>query len=271
MTISTLDQALAGMQWPRFFAKVASGSLVGGRHQSFWANGGMPSAGAYDTTLNGVVLDSTSNQVTGQIHYSNPTGGNLSYLARFQGAATQSGVLLLCDRLWHNGGITITSNTLQSITSPTFPARDVNGSTNGAGVFLAVEVSAVTGAGTPTLTVGYTSSDGTAGRTATNIVATAGASPVGSTYILGTQAGDIGVRSVQSLTLSTTWTSGTINMVAYRPIAALELPGNFVPNAIDALTGGFPRIFDGTVPYFMFIPNTSTASNITGQVVWTQG
>ena len=88
---------------------------------------------------------------------------------------------------------------------------------------------------------------------------------------IGLQAGDIGVRSVQSLTLSASWVSGTMNLVAYRPIAALELVGAFVPNAIDALTSGFPRLFNGSVPFFIFIPSTTTTSNISGSVVWTQG
>jgi hypothetical protein len=271
MAISTLDQALAGMQWPRFFTKAVSGATVAGRHQTYWAIGGNPGAGSYDNTLNGVVLDSTSAQVNGQINFVNPTGGNLTYLARFQGAASQAGVLLLCDRLWHNGGFTITSTSAQSITSPTFPARDANGSTDGVGVLLALEVSAATGAGTPTITISYTNSDGTAGRTATNVLGATSASATGATYIIGLQAGDVGVRSVQSLTLSATWTSGTMNLVAYRPIAALELPGILIPNAIDAITSGFPRLYDGSVPYLMLIPNTTTTSNTQGQVVWTQG
>lgn len=276
MAITTLDGAIAGMRPPLRFAKAVTATLVAGRPASLWALGGAPGAGSFDTTLNGVVLSSSSALVAGQIPHYNPASGN-AHLARLSAAATQPGTLSLFDRLWHNGGFTITSTSAQAITSPAWPSRcptsgtDDTPSANGFGVMLAVEVSAATGAGTPTITVSYTNQDGTSGRTSTNIIATVASSAIGVTYFLGLQAGDTGVRSVQSLTLSATWTSGTINLVAYRPIADLELAGAFVPNAIDVLTSGMPRLYDGCVPWLVFTPNTTTASNVAGTYVETQG
>lgn len=267
MAITTLDGAIAGMQPPRQIAKRVTATLVAGRPASLWSLAGQPGAGAFDSTLNGVTLTGPQN---GQIPRTNPGSGN-AYLARLSAGATQAGVLLLLDRLWHNGGYTITSTGAQSITSPTWPARDVAGSTNGDGVCLAVEVSAATGAGTPTITIAYTNSSGTASRSATNVQATVASSAIGATYFIGLQAGDTGVRSVQSLTLSATWTSGTINLVAYRMLAALEIPVANCTNAIDVVTGGMPRIYDGTVPWLVFVPNTTTASIITGTYVETHG
>ena len=270
MAITTLDGVISGMQPPRYFSKAVTATLVAGRPASLWALGGNPGAGSFDSTLNGVTLSSSSALVNGQIPHYNPGSGN-AYLARFQANATQPGTLLLLDRLWHNGGYTITSTSSQSITSPTWPARDNDGSTNGNGVFLAMEISAATGAGTPTITVTYTNQAGTGSRTATNTIATVASSAIGATYLIGLQAGDTGVRSVQSVQLSATWTSGTMNLVAYRVIAALELAGAFIPNAIDAVTGGMPRLYDGTVPWMVFQPNTTTASNVQGSYVETHG
>ena len=270
MAITTLDGALAGMQWPRYIAKGLTGTMVTGRPQSLWATAGSPSAGTYDATLNGVALSSSSAQVTGQIPFSNPASGN-TYLARFQGSSTIAGTLLLCDRLWHNGGFTSTVTTAQTLTSPTWPARDANGATNGDGVLVGLELSTVVGAAAPTLTLGYTNQAGTASRTATNVIATSSSATAGGFYPFGLMSGDIGVRSVQSLTLSVSWVSGTINLVAYRVLAALELTGAQTPNAVDAITSGFPRIYDGAVPFLLFIPSTTTTSNISGQVIWTQG
>ena len=270
MTIATLDGALAGMQSARAIAKAITATLVAGRPASLWSLGGQPGPGAFDTTLNGVALSSSSSLVAGQIQHVDPGSGN-AYLARLQAAASQAGTLLLLDRLWHNGGITITSTTSQTIVSPTFPSRDNAGSANGDGVLLAAEVSAATGAGTPTITVGYTNQSGTASRSATNLDATLATSAIGAFHRIGLQAGDTGVRSVQSLTLSATWTSGTLNLVAYRLLAALELPGAYVPNAIDALTSGFPRLFNGVVPFLVFIPSTTTATNVSGGFTETQG
>lgn len=276
MAISSLDGAVAGMRPPMFFAKSATATLVAGRPASLWSLGGAPGAGAFDATLNGVVLSSSSALVAGQLPHYDPASGN-SYLARLSASATQAGKLLLLDRIWHNGGYTITSTSAQSITSPTWPSRCPTSGTSdtpattGQGVLLAVEVSAAVGAGTPTLTASYTNQAGTSGRTATNIIATVASSAIGAVYFLGLQAGDTGVRSVQSLTLSATWTSGTINMAAYRMLAEMELPGAFIPNAIDALTSGMPRIYDGAVPWLVFVPNTTTASNVQGTYLETQG
>lgn len=270
MAITTIDGAIAGVQWPRFFAKSVTGTLVAGRPFSLWSLAGNPGAGSYDTTLNGVTLSGTSAQVAGQIPFTDPVSGN-TYLSRFQAAATQPGTLILADRLWHNGGYTITSTTAQVSTTPVWPARDANGSANGEGVLLGVEYSAAAGAAAPTFTVSYMNSGGVGSRTATNYFATANSSIATSFYPIGLQAGDTGVRSVTSLTLSVSQVTGTINLVAYRPIAALEITNANVPNAIDALTSGFPRLYNGSVPFLIFIPSTTTASNITGQVVWTQG
>jgi hypothetical protein len=57
----------------------------------------------------------------------------------------------------------------------------------------------------------------------------------------------------------------------YRVLATLELTGAFVPNAVDAITGGFPQLYNGSVPFLIFIPSTTTTSNISGSVTYTQG
>lgn len=270
MAITTLDGTIAGMQWPRYFTKAATPTMVAGRPQSLWGLAGSPGSGAYDTTLNGVALSSSSSQVSGQINYVDPVAGN-TYLARLQASATVAGTLLLCDRLWHNGGYTITSTSAQASTTPTWPTRDAYGATNGDGVLLGLEVSATAGAATPTITISYTNQTGTAGRSGTNTFVTTSGATAGAFYPVGLAAGDTGVRSVQSLTLNASWLSGTINLVAYRPIAALELTSANTPNAIDSITAGFPRLFNGSVPFLVFIPSTTTASNVSGQVIWTQG
>lgn len=275
MAITTLDGIFAGLRPPVEINKSVTTTLVAGRPASLWSLAGSPGAGSFDSTLNGVVLSSSSSLVNGQIPHYDPVSGN-SYLAYFDGMATQAGRLLLLDRIWHNGGFTITSTSAQNITSPTWPSRcptsgtDDTPTTTGLGVMLAVEVSAATGTGTPTITVSYTNQAGTSGRTGTNIIATVASSAIGATYFIGLQAGDTGVRSVQSLTLSATWTSGTINLVAYRRIASLPLQA-LIPNSADSLTGVGTRIYNGTVPWLVFVPNTTTATVVSGTYIETQG
>ena len=260
MAITTLAGVRAGMIQPIPITKGSPGT-PSAACLSLWAMGGYPPAGSYNATLNGVAL---TGPVTGGIPFTNPVSGN-TYIAGWRGRSRLNyygGSWWICDRLWHNGGYTITSTSAQNSTTPAWPARDANGSTNGEGVFLAVEVSAATGAGTPTITISYTNSAGTAGRSATNIQATITTSSTASTYLIGLQAGDLGVRSVQSLTLSATWTSGTINLVAYRPIFPFTLnAGANAPSGQtvmeDALTSGFPRVFDSSVLYYMNVEHSS--------------
>lgn len=268
MSITTIDGAIAGMQYPRTFAKAVTGTMVAGRpHSTFYLAGHPGAAVAPTPGIDGAALTTYA----GQLPFANPASGN-TYLARFQGQATQAGTLVLADRLWHNSGFTITSATAQTVNSVAWPARDATGTTNGEGVMIAAEIYTNTGAGTPTLTMAYTNSTATGGsRTATNIVATVASSIAGTFYPLGLQAGDTGVRSIQTLTQSATWTSGSYGLVAYRELARLELTAANVPSAIDALTSGFPRLYDNTVPFIFFIPSTTTTSNISGSVVWTQG
>lgn len=268
MAIDSIDGAVGGMQYPREFVKAVTGTMVAGRPHSLFYLSGVPGAGVAPTPgIGGEVLTSLS----GQIPFANPGAEDRTYLARFMAQATQAGTLLLCDRLWQNSGITITSNTEQTFTSSVqIPSRDAAGSNEGLGVLAGVEVSTATGAGTPTLTLKYTNQSGTEGQTATNVVATVASSIAGTFYPIGLAAGDTGIRKAESLTLSATWTSGTIHVVLYRVIARLDLLAQ-IPNSIDALTSGFPRLHNNSVPFLVFIPNTTTTSNITGQVIWTQG
>lgn len=267
MTISTLDGALAGMQPPQPFAKVATPTLVVGKPQSLWGLAGFPGAGTYtaSATPNGANLVSPT---AGQLPHTDPGTGN-AYLARLAATVSQPGVLLLCDRLWQNGiAATVTT---QAITQPTLPARDNAASTNGDGVLIACEVAVATSTNAPTMTLTYTNSAGTASHTSANIDATAATASVGSFFRLGLQASDTGVRSVTNFALSATWTAGTINLVAYRVLAQLEITTAQIGNSIDALTAGFPRLPNGAVPFLVFIPTATAAATVTGQYIETQG
>lgn len=264
MAITTLDGLIAGFQPPQMFHKSLSGTLVAGRPFTPFYTSGIPGAAVAPTPgLAGAALTS----YPGQLPFSNPGAGN-SYLARLVGMASQAGVLLLVDRLWHNSGLVVTTTTAQTVNSAAWPARDANGSTNGAGVIIGLEVSGATGAGAATPTISYTDQDGNAGATGSMAVAYA-SSAIGAFYPFTLAAGDTGVRSIQSCTLGVSMTSGTIHLVAYRVLAAIPIANSGA--GIDPMSGGLPRMFDNTVPQLIFIPNTTTSSVISGQMVVAQG
>jgi len=268
MTITTLDGVIAGCKPPQFFYKALSGTLVGGRLYTPFYAAGIPGAAVAPTPgLAGEALTTYA----GQIPFSNP-GSGTSYLARFVGLSSgQAGQIMLVDRLWHNSGITITSTASQTVNSATFPARDENGTTNGAGVLLGVEVSAATGSANPTITVTYTNSAGAPSKTGANITGTTAPSPVGAFYSIGLQAGDKGVRSVQSITLSASWISGTIHLVAYRVLSVIQIGAGGISTAVDAVTGGMPQMFNNTVPFLLFVPSGTQSTSLQGSMTVTQG
>jgi len=268
MAITTTDGLLAGLQPPIDFLKVgATMEAAGIFYTPFYVSGSPGAAAANAQALSGAALTSYA----GQLPFTNPVSGN-TYLARLTASATTAGKLVLIDRLWHNDTIAETTTTGQTITSATFPARDRNGSTNGVGVLVAIEVStATTNAGAVTnTTLTYTNDAGTGSRTAT--ISSFPATAVAGTFVpFQLQAGDTGIRSIQTLTLGTSYGGGTIHLVAYRVIAELPLTTANVGAQIDAFTGGFPRLYDNTVPQLLFMPTGTTATNITGSIVYAQG
>jgi hypothetical protein len=271
MAITSLDGALAGMQPPWAYTKATSTTLVAGRPFSFWYTPGFPSTGAVSTGANpnGSNLTSTGGLVAGMIPRADPSTSLNSYLARFSAMASQPGTLILADRLWSNGvAATVTS---QAISQPTLPARDNNGATTGQGVLIGLEISSSTSTNAPTITLTYTGTSGSTTRSATNIDATAASASQGAFYRIGLASGDTGVASANTLALSATWTAGSYTLVAYRVLAQLELAGTLVPNAVDAITAGFPKLYAGTVPFLIWVPSTTTATALSGQYIETQG
>lgn len=268
MAITTLDGVVAGLQPPASFYKT-SGTMKAANlnHSLFYAAGFPGAAVASSAGLGGESLTSYA----GQIPFPSAVGGEVIYLARMEGLHTSSvGAVTLMDRLWHNSGFTVTSTSAQTINSGTLAARDRDGTTNGAGVLLAMEVTATLGAGTPTLTVTYTNSAGTGSRSGTigPILTT---STLGTFYPMTLQAGDSGVRSVQSIQSSATMTSGSVSFVLYREIASLPLPGASVAVDRDAVALGMPVVYDNSVPFLVAFSTSTTSTVVDGSLVFTQG
>lgn len=268
MAITTVAGAVSGMTYAIQYVKPASGTIVVGRPHSLFYLGGYPAAAAAPSPgIGGAVLTSYTNQIP----FTNPTSGN-TYLARFSGMANQTGTLMLCDRLWHNSGIDETSTAEQTFTSSAqIPARDMNGTNSGHGVLAAVEVSTATGAGTPVITFKYTDQDGNPDVTATEIVTTVASSVAGSFYPIALASGDTGVQLAQSIQYNATWTQGETHLVLYRVLSRLEIKVANTPFANDALTCGFVRAYDNTVPFLVWIPTNNNSTGFSGEIIWTQG
>jgi len=178
---------------------------------------------------------------------------------------------LFFDCLWVNTGLVVTTTTAQAFTTPTLPARDINGTTNGEGcmigmIFTAASTNVATISNS---TVSYTNSDGTAGRTATLTALAGGQIPI--SPVIGTlvwfslQAGDKGVRSIQSVTLGTTLGAGSISMIIARDVASI---GNTTVNVPAARIISAPgvRLYNGTCLLHCIQASATTATLFNGEL-----
>lgn len=257
--------------FPVGFMKSGTASDAAGYWYCTSKDAGFPGAWAPGAPgLNGRVTDGTQAADAGCIPIKNPSvGGN--YLTELQMSASVNHSHLFFDVLWVNSGIVITTTTAQSITSPTLPARDINGTTNGEGCMIAILCTAAVGlaAVASNATVNYTNSDGTAGRTATLTAIVGSQAPA--TPVIGTiiwfnlAAGDKGVRSIQGITLGTSWVSGTISLMITRDIATI---GTTIPNVSAQKIIGTPgiRLYNGTCMLHCNLSSATTATFYSGEL-----
>lgn len=249
------------------FLKVGTAAEAAGVRYSFGKDSGSPGAWAPGTPgLNGRATDGNSAGDAGCLTFPDPASGSV-FLTGFTVQAGVTGLYSLIDILWVNSGLVVTTTTAQAITPVALPARDLNGSTNGAGVMAALlVVAATTNASAITnMTLSYTNQDGTAGRTAT--MASFPATAVIGTFVpFLLQAGDTGIRSVQSVTLGTSLATGTVSLVLYRTLAQAGCPviNTGFDAKIDPNTG--VKLYPDTCGIITSLPSAVTAQTIQGSM-----
>jgi len=198
------------------FLKVGTALEAVGVFYSWGKDTGMPGAWSPGTPgLNGRATDGTLAADNGCLRVLNAPGGSINLLTGVDGTANITGDLKIVDVMWVNTGLVTTTTTAQAIAAPVaLPARDTAGTTNGAGVFAGILVTtATTNAGAITnTTISYTNSDGVAGRTGT-IASFPSTAVIGTVLWFQLAAGDMGVRSVQSVTLGTSYGAGAISLI----------------------------------------------------------
>lgn len=255
------------------FMKSGTAADTAGYWYSTYKDAGFPGAWVPGTPgVNGRVTDGTAVADYGCVPIPNPAlGGN--YLTELQMSASVNHTHAFYDVLWVNSGLSVTTvSSVQTIASPTLPARDANGTTDGEGCVIGLYFSAAsTLAAVNALSqVTYTNSKGVGGRIAT-LVAIAG-SQAPATPVIGTvlwynlAAGDTGVRSVQGFNIgATSWLTGTINLFVARDIATI---GTVLPSVASQKVIGMPgiRLYNGTCLHHAILASTTTATFFAGEL-----
>jgi hypothetical protein len=270
VAIADASQLIAGyIPYPADLNKDAVTAEAAGIWHSTWYQAGVPGAGAAPGGgLNGATFSGT---VSGQIAVPAAVAGRQIYLARLEASqAGNVGALAIVDRLWGNVPV-VTTTGAQAITSPTWPARDASATTLGERVMLALECSAATGNGgaITNTTVSYTNSAGTSGRTAT-LTSFPATAAVGTWVQLNLAAGDTGVRSVQSITLGTSYVSGAIHLVAFRLVARMPMPTANTGTDRGPFDLALPSVWDSSVLGALVLPQATAVGALTGSVAYAQ-
>lgn len=263
MAITTLDGIIGAVSQHKSFGKVSMTAKAAGTFQSLWTAAGLPTAGTAPATAAGVAVDDT---VAGTFSFTNPTAPALTYLTKLSNTQQTPGTLILYDRLVHTGALSGTVTTAQTVNSAALTR-----STTGDDVELFLEVYTATGATQVNVTVSYTNSAGTAGRTSVSVPFLA--SPVaGQMLPIPLQSGDLGVRSVQSVTLSaTTGTAGAFGVTLVKRIAECPIPVASGGIVLDPFQLGMPQIEDNAALCFMMLCSTTSTGFVTGTLDLNQG
>jgi hypothetical protein len=184
-------------------------------------------------------------------------GGTTLYIARADGFSTVAGSLMIYDRVWACSGFSgTTAPGAQSLTGFT-ALPSVRAPSSGEGLEIFLESYTAVGASASNVTVQYTNSAGTASRNTVSEAITA-SFPINRLQKLRLQDGDIGIQSIQSLTLSaTTGTAGNFGIVLAKRKATIPMGVINVSTAVDFATLGMPTVQSDSA--LMFV-NLSTAS-----------
>lgn len=260
--------------------KIGTASEAAGVRYGFANDTGLPGAWSPGAPgVNGWWVDATqaSNAANpagasqaGSYQLQNPSSGAW-YLNDIGLCTSVAHLVEVLDLIWYNTGLVVTTTTAQAIAMPgsSKPARDMYGSTNGDGWNAYIYVTtATTNAGAVTnTTLNYTNSDGTAGRTGT--ISSFPATAVAGTLVpFQLAAGDRGIRSIEGVTLGTSYAGGAISLVLLRKIASVPNPVANVGGIMNKLTTDPTgvRLYSGTAFWFGYVSSTTTATTLQGSL-----
>ena len=247
---------------------------------------GNPGLGAIYNTGTNLAFQSTSDTdatASGILHGGNvsPSTKHIVNASAFTAAAaTAPCVMMLIDFLGFYRVTSVTTTTAQTTNNTVTIPRY----TDGAGVqcFFFNPNTTALGAGTPNLSINYTNSDGTAGRTTPTTL------PIGKTAaanglilysgtgagkygpFMPLQAGDKGIRSIQSITNSTSYVLGEYCVALCRPLLTLPITTLGVASQRDLMNQdpSLPRVYDGAnLQWLMYSgANTPVSSSLAGHL-----
>jgi hypothetical protein len=188
------------------------------------------------TPTTSVTLDKNSAQSMGPIPA--VSTGRLTMLgARISTSTYSAASMMVVDLLNVNGGLNATLTTPQTTNLPTAALTRY---TSGEGVMAGIVIYTIIGTTATTVTISYTNSSGVSGRTSTATTIGGGFyREVGVLLPIPLQAGDTGIRSIESVTLAaTTGTVGNFGVCLFKPLAMISLESATGAMPLDSVSTG---------------------------------
>lgn len=245
------------------FTTVSGGFYDVGRASSIGLGGQMGNA---------QIAIPAANTAGGTLHSAGQTGfptlpgltaGQQLYITCSQLNMGSAGQIWLYDRIWSCSGFNGTLTTAQAITG--FPAL-TRGDLTGLGLEIWIECYTATGGTAGNITVQYTNSDGTAGR---NTISQAhiASMPANRMYQVFLQAGDLGVRSIQSITMSaSTGTAGNFGVTLMRRVGHMRCVVAGIGETMDYAQMGMPTIDSAAALLGVAQVNTTSSGIVMGHL-----
>lgn len=275
MAIGSMDELVAAMTAATAqnisWNKSAAATEAAGTFFDMCQTPGIPGAMATpDAASSGGT--SYTGSAAGGLPFTAPTGGDTTYLLAFNATcgSTPSNIYMI-DRLWACRGLSIALGATTAVTGMTNISR-YNGGV-GAEIWYWCITNSTFAAGTMTVT--YTNSDGVSGRTCTIPIAPNATSPLsnGQCYVGSLQAGDTGVRSVQSVTNTSCsfGAGGSHGLFVAKRLVTGPMTINSPGIAIDGLRTGLQQIDTDACLNFIMLCSTNASGYWAGNLILVQG
>jgi hypothetical protein len=188
------------------------------------------------TPTTSVALDKNSLQSISNIPA--VSTGRLTMLgARVSTSTLSAASMMVVDLLNVSGGLNATLTTPQTTNLPTAALTRY---TSGEGVMAGIVVYSIIGTTGTTVTISYTNSSGVSSRTSTATTLGGGFyREVGVLIPIPLQAGDTGIRSIESVTLAaTTGSAGNFGVCLFKPLSMISLESATGTMPLDSVSTG---------------------------------
>lgn len=260
MAISTFAAYKNYLNYPGQSLKLTKSSLSasGSRMTSLWTTS--PFVGSTPATPSTAsALTRTSAGAFGQFNTT-----STQRLGRIVHSGLTRGMLIIADRLSHQGGLSGTTTTPQTTNLPTAALTRY---TSGVGVWAGIEIyTSVGGTGT-TINMSYTNQAGVSGQTSeSTIFGGSGFREAGRIILPGLAQGDTGVRAVASVTVAaSTLTSGNFGITLFKPLMMMPIEGTGQSldfNGLIGLGGQLSEILTDACLFWIYVQLNAGAFSV---------